>query len=552
MEGVILLTLVVGFAVLMAMLYGYFGSLQLKQLRTETEFAAEGMKGRPEEYLKNLQLDGARITWIDKEGTVLFDNQANREQMENHLQRPEIQQAKKSGYGSSTRYSKTLMAEMLYGAKKLQDGSFLRIAESRSTVVSVVLGMLSPILCLLVILFIITWLAASYVSKRIVQPLNELNLESPEENEEYPEIAPLLNRIYEQQQEIREKKKALSRTEKDFLAVTENMTEGLILLSDKGKIISINEPAMKLLEANEDCIGEDILFLERRVSFEKALDEAARGKHSELMLTFGNRTFQVDISPVSADNRTAGMVLLLFDVTDRVNAEQMRREFTGNVSHELKTPLHAISGCAELLEQGGVKKEDEKHFIRTIYAEAQRMISLVEDILYISHLDEGAEDMTWEMLDLRKISDETLEKLKTAALKKQISLDITGEAKEVYGIRRLVESIIYNLVDNAIKYNPEKGKVKLTLEDEKDKVTLAVEDTGIGIPKEEQDRIYERFYRVDKSHSREIGGTGLGLSIVKHALLILHAEITLESTLGEGSRFTVTFHKTKERETAEK
>ena len=383
------------------------------------------------------------------------------------------------------------------------------------------------------------------MAKQIISPLNKFDLDHPLENEEYPELAPFLHRIHVQQQEIGMQKESLERAEKDFVTVTGRMKECLILLSWDGKILTINQQAMNLLHADDSCVGRDVLFLERRSEFERALNKAAEGEHSELIMDFSGRKYQTDISPVPFDNsdKTAGMVILMFDVTDRENAELMRREFTSNVSHELKTPLHTISGCAELLEKGNVRMEDTQKFVHVIYGQVQRMISLVEDILYISHLDEGSIDMSWDNIDLKQMAERIADQLRPEAEKRPVTISVSGSAPAVPGIYRLNESIIHNLIENAIKYNKDNGEIHVELKEEKDTVTLSVRDTGIGIPEEDQSRIFERFYRVDKSHSREIGGTGLGLSIVKHAAELLHAELKLESRLGEGSTFTVAFRK---------
>lgn len=539
----VLLTLLLGFAAVMLILYNYFGRIQLDQLRTESKMTAEAVEKDGLDYLYKLHLTKTRITWIAADGTVIYDNQGDASKMENHGDRPEFVQALQSGTGESSRYSETLSQQMLYSARKLPDGSAIRISEARDSVVRVGFATLFPMSLVMAVLLLLSWFYSSHMSRKIVQPLNHFDLDHPLDNEEYPELSPFVHRIYDQQKEIQQQKEHLSLTEKSFVSVTDNMKEGLILLNPDGRILTINRPAMNLLNTGNECIGKDILYLERRVEFEKAMDEAVKGDHQELILSYLGRSYQTDITPVMSGDILTGMVVLLFDVTDRIKAEQMRREFSSNVSHELKTPLHTISGCAELLESGEVKPEDTKKFVHTIYTQAHRMIALVQDILYISHLDEGATDLKWEKIDLMAIIQKVLEQVGPSASQRGIKLYPSGLSSDIDGIPRLAESIVFNLIDNAIKYNRSNGSVYIALKNQKDSVVLTVEDTGIGIPEEDQYRIFERFYRVDKSHSREIGGTGLGLSIVKHACEILHAEIKVDSTLGDGSTFTVTFLK---------
>lgn len=544
MELIILVTLVAGLAAILLMLYGYFGAVQQEQLKTETEITAEGVETGGEAYLESLKLAKTRVTWIDTDGTVLFDNQASTGGMENHLDRPEVKEALQYGTGSSSRFSNTMTTQMLYQARKLSDGTILRVSETRNSVLTIAMGMITPMIWLLGLLLIVTWFAASRASRKIVAPLNTLDLDNPVDSEEYPEISPLLRRIREQQDKIEEQKDSLTREEKDFAAVTSNMAEGLILLNESGTVLSINQQAAKLLKVDaETSTGKDILELERRVEFQNALKGALAGKRGTALLTYGTRKFDADITPVSDGDRTAGIVVLLYDITERENAEQMRREFSGNVSHELKTPLHTISGCAELLESGEVKPEDRKRFVHTIYTQTQRMISLVEDILYISHLDEGSVDMTRENIDLYEAVRKEMENLQHAADQKHVSLRLSGSSVIVPGIRRLTESIIWNLLDNAVKYNKDGGSVNVSVREEGDGAVLTVADTGIGVPEADLPRIFERFYRVDKSHSREIGGTGLGLSIVKHAAVLQNAKVDVKSKVGEGTTFTVAFPK---------
>lgn len=541
MELIILVTLISGFLAMLFFQYSYFSAVQMRQLRTETSIAAKAVEQEGVTYLESLDLKGTRVTWIDGNGTVLFDNEADASTMTNHSDRPEIRDALEEGTGQSSRYSSTMTTQMLYCAQKLSDGTVLRISESRNTALTVALSMVQPMIWVFLILLLVTWFASSHLSKKIVQPLEQFDLDNPLENEEYPELAPFLHRIYDQQLEITNQKQSLLRAQKDFRSVSDHMEECLILLDEKGRVLTINQQAKKLLHTDESCIGKDILILERRTAFEQAIRRVADGEHCELQLDYSGRVYQADISPVFTGQEMTGMVVLLFDITDRAQAEQLRREFTGNVSHELKTPLHTISGCSELLQSGDVRPQDTRKFAHVIYSETQRMIALVEDILYISHLDEGAADMHWESVDLTEVVNRVVVQLQPEAMKKQITISVTGHAPRIYAVDRLVESIAHNLIDNAIKYNRDAGSVDVRIESFADDVLLTVEDTGIGIPREDQPRIFERFYRVDKSHSREIGGTGLGLSIVRHAAEILHADVEVSSVPGRGSRFTVSF-----------
>ena len=547
-ELIIFVTLISGFAAILFIFYAYFGTVQDKQLKTETAITAQAVEEGGLDYLRGLKLEDTRVTLIAGDGTVLYDNEEDASKMANHADRPEVKEALEKGEGKSTRYSDTKTTAMIYSALRLSDGSVLRVSEERNTVLTVALGMVLPMIWVFLILLIISWRISLKMSRQIVEPLNGFDLDHPLDNQDYPELAPFLQRINNQQKEIRQQKESLIRAEKDFVTVTDHMQECLILLSRKGKIISINNQAMKLLHADESCIGSDILYLERRVEFQRGLKKAADGEHTELILEYAGRHYQADISPIFSEDlkAAAGMVVLMFDVTDRENAEQMRREFTSNVSHELKTPLHTISGCAELLKSGGVRPEDSGKFVDLIFSQTQRMITLVDDLLQISHLDAGAADMKWEQLSLMDVVKSAENRLHGAAMTQNVQMTVSGSRPAlIWGITRLVESIVFNLMDNALKYNRENGRVDVTVTEDDKAVRLSVKDNGVGIPAEDVPRIFERFYRVDKSHSREIGGTGLGLSIVKNAARILHADVDVKSELGKGTEFIIVFPKTK-------
>lgn len=527
----------------MTALYEYFSAVQQDQLRTQLELASQGVMNEGISYFDGLKSQNYRITWIGTDGSVLYDSVSDAEGMENHFEREEVKQALAEGYGESSRYSSTLTEHYLYSAKRLPDGTVIRLSVTQNSLLVLMLGMTQPIIVIFVIAVALSAFLASRLSKKIVKPLNGINLDEPLNNDGYDELSPLLHRIDTQQQQIKKQKEELKFKQSEFEAVTSGMTEGIVLLNQKGTILSINRAASKILNTDSSSLGEDILSVNRSLELTDLLHKAQNGKHSETIMKFSNGKYQLDASPVLSNNEVIGIAVLLLDVTEKEKSEQMRREFTANVSHELKTPLHTISGCAELLVNGMVKTEDIPDFSKRIYTEAGRMIQLVEDIIKLSHLDEGAGDMKWEDVDLFVLADRVVKSLMPRAENADIAVELHGECAVIYGIPHLLESIVYNLCDNSIKYNRMNGSVCVSVNNEKDFVVLSVSDTGIGIPKEHQERIFERFYRVDKSHSKEIGGTGLGLSIVKHAARLHEADITVESTTGKGTTVTVKFAK---------
>ena len=528
---------------IMGILYDYFSRVQLDQLRIEAGLAARGVEENGADYFDGLDTQSYRITWIGADGTVLFDSTSDADVMENHLDREEVKQAIASGYGHSSRYSSTLMERLLYSAKRLNDGSVIRLSITQNSVLTIVLGMIQPVLLVSLVAVILALVLSSSVSKSVVRPLNELNLDEPLNNEGFDELSPLLRRIDSQQRKLKGQALELRQKQDEFLAVTSNMCEGLVLLNAGGTILSINNAALNILGADKSCVGEDILTVNRSLEMQKLLEQAKEGNRSETKLCLSGREYQLDASPIIGGGNTRGVALLLFDITERENAEQLRREFTANVSHELKTPLHSISGCAELMKNGMVRPEDTARFAGQIYSEAQRLIHLVEDIIHLSRLDEGAEDMQRERIDLYALSGSVIDSLGNEAKENKVSLGLCGGPAYVWGVRQLVSGMVYNLCDNAIKYNREKGSVKLTVSCEGEYSVLNVSDTGIGIPPEHQSRVFERFYRVDKSHSKEVGGTGLGLSIVKHSAMVHNAKIDLQSTAGKGTSITLRFPK---------
>ena len=532
--------LLASLVVIIGALYPYFGGVQEAQLRDELSLAAEATEQLGESYLSNVDSNRYRLTWVGTDGTVIFDSHADAASMENHAAREEIKEALVSGTGSSTRHSSTLTEQTIYEATRLNDGSVLRISVSRATALVLVLGMLQPILIVLVIAIVLSaWLAHS-MAKRVVEPLNKLNLEKPMENDVYEELSPLLRRIHAQHKEIKFQMNALKRKQDEFDQITGNMKEALVLLDNTGRIISINPAAKALFGAGSTCVGEDFLTIDRKQNMRVALDEANTQGHADFHTKKNGREYQFDLSRIDSDGNNHGMVILAFDITEQVNAEKHRQEFTANVSHELKTPLQSIIGSAELMENGIVKEEDIPRFVGHIRKEASRLVYLIDDIIRLSQLDEGAE-MPHEDVSLRVLSKEICETLADAAKLKDVSLEVTGDDGVINGVRRLLYEVVYNLCDNAIKYNNPGGKVEVAIVEQQGTVKISVSDTGIGIAPEHQDKVFERFYRVDKSHSKQSGGTGLGLSIVKHAVQYHHGKITVESELNKGTTISVLF-----------
>ena len=529
--------------IILGFLYGYFSDVQTTQLKMQTELAAHGVNLDGKAYFDGLEAEDYRVTWIATDGTVLYDNYGDESAMENHLWREEVREAFKYGFGESERTSSTLEERALYAAQRLNDGSVIRLSIAQSSILTLILGMLQPMCTVFAIALILSLFLAYRLAKNIVEPLNKLNLDEPLKNENYDELAPLLRRIAWQQKELSKKSSELQNRQNEFEAVTDSMNEGLVLMNYKGTILSINEAASRLLDTGHESVGKNILTINRNMELQEILSKALAGETAQKVVAINEGYYQIEASPVVADGAISGMALLIFDVTERENAEQMRREFTANVSHELKTPLHTISGYAELMKAGIVKSDDVPNFASKIYGEAQRLSQLVEDILNLSHLDEGAEGMTRMEVDVYALCEATIKSLETEAEGAGVNMSLAGERGSINGIPQLLGSIIYNLCDNAIKYNKEDGSVDVTVTDRDSEVVVSVKDTGIGIPPEHLDRIFERFYRVDKSHSKEVGGTGLGLSIVKHAVKIHDAKVDVTSAVGEGTTITVAFPK---------
>ena len=539
-------TVAVGLAVLLASLliimgalYSYFGHVQEQQLRDELSIAAAAMTdGEGEAYLSRLHSDDYRITWLKADGTVLYDTRADASAMENHAQRQEVRQALANGAGESSRYSATLLEKTLYYARRLPDGTVLRLSASRVTMGVLLLSMLPAILAVIAVALILSAILAGRVSRHIVRPLNTLDLEHPLENDAYEELSPLLRRLEHQRRQIDEQLRALRRRSEEFEQITASMTEGLVLLDNNGTILSINPAAGTVFHADQSCVGQPLLTVERDPAVSHALRDAMETGHSEKRLERDGREYQFDMTRIQTDGESVGAVLLTFDVTEQAFAERNRREFTANVSHELKTPLQGIIGSAELLENGMVQPDDVPRFVGHIRSEAQRLVTLINDILRLSELDEGG-SLPTEPVELLALCRDTANSLEAAAQKRGITVAVTGDEVSVPGVRRLLAETVFNLCDNAIKYNRDGGSVTVAVGRDGGEAVVTVSDTGIGIPAEHQGRVFERFYRVDKSHSKASGGTGLGLSIVKHAVRYHHGTVTLDSREGEGTTFTI-------------
>ena len=537
--GIVLLA---SFVVIMGCLYQYYASVQDAQLQDELTLASAAVETGKTQTLEKIKSDRYRITWVDTDGTVIYDTQTGTQNMENHADREEIRQAFEKGEGVSTRYSATLTEKTMYRAKRLSDGTVLRVSVSMATVGNLALGVLPAILFVFFAALILSVWLANRLAKHIVEPINNLDLDHPTENDTYEELSPLLVRIHQQYNRISEQLNLLKRKTDEFTQITDNLNEGLILLGDKEQILSINPAAKQLFGMDEDCVGKDFLTVDRSYEVSEVLKEAARSGQATLRVERNGRVYRFDMNRIESDSQPVGTVILTFDITEQEFAEQNRREFTANVSHELKTPLQGIIGSAELIENKMAKPEDVPRFVGHIRKEASRLVTLIEDIIRLSQLDEGVE-LPLSPVNLTEISEEAAADLSDAAQAKNVRISVQGKPLFVNGVRRLLYEIVYNLCDNAVKYNVDGGEVSVTVDDDEKEVILSVRDTGIGIAPEHQTRIFERFYRVDKSHSKASGGTGLGLSIVKHAVMYHHGSVDVQSEPNHGTIITVRFPK---------
>ena len=533
---VAVVVLLCSLGIVMGVLYNHFTGVQVAQLKDELSLAVTGTEQYGDAFLENVEVDRFRVTWIGADGTVLFDSRVDESTMENHADREEIREAFETGAGSAVRNSSTLTEQTYYEARRLTDGTVLRISANQASAWALMMDLLWPIILIAMLAIGLSLILARRMAKNIVEPMNKLDLEHPLSNNTYDELSPLLRRINQQHLQIDAQMRKLRRKTDEFIQITSHMQEGLVVLDKETHIRSINTAAMRIFRAEETCVGSSFFQVNRSNALRQALNDALDRGHGSVIQELEGRIYRFDMSSIQSDGNLLGAVILVVDVTEAQNAEQTRREFSANVSHELKTPLQGIIGSAELLESGMVKAEDTPRFVGHISKEASRLVNLIEDIIRLSQLDEGVELPT-EAVDMLAMAEDVKEILAPSAAEKQVSISVSGAGFTVMGVRRMLQEIVYNLCDNAIKYNVPGGSVAIHVENNR----LVVCDTGIGIPAEHKDRIFERFYRVDKSHSKASGGTGLGLSIVKHAVAYHNAEIALESAPGKGTTMTIRF-----------
>lgn len=520
-----------------------------RSVSMEVRYLESAMEVSGQDYLTHLASRGDgnsenRITWVAADGTVLYDSFADSQSLENHAERPEISQAMKTGRGQSTRVSDTLSEETYYSASRLNDGSVIRVASTTASALATVMHTIPWMFIMAIVIFAFTMMLAELQTKRIVAPINQLNPEAPQEDKVYDELAPLVRRLEKQKQTIQEQMDTLQEKQEEFTAITENMKEGFIVVDRKADVISYNSSAIRILGVemkHTDGAPTNVLNLNRSNSFRQVVDAALQGQRGDQTLELNNRHYQIIANPVVESGSRRGAVVVILDVTEQQSREELRREFTANVSHELKTPLTSISGYAEIMKSGLVQPADMGRFSEKIYVEAQRLITLVGDIIKLSQLDEEKVGIERTSVDLHQVASNVVTRLRDVAKAAQVTLELKGKPAVVQGAEPILDEMIFNLCDNAIKYNKTYGKVTVTVDNVNNHPILTVSDNGIGIPEEDQERIFERFYRVDKSHSRQIGGTGLGLSIVKHGAIYHRAKVEMESELGEGTTVRVIF-----------
>ena len=535
--------LIFGIACVMAILYQHFGKEIHGELKKEASYLSYGVEQDGIDYLKQINEKDDRITYIAEDGTVLYDNMADAEAMENHSERKEVQEALKTGSGYAERTSETLSQKTIYYALRLPDHSVLRVSSTQFSVFVLLMELIPPIIGILIVMLIIAVIVSAHMANKIVEPINNLDLEHPEDNQIYDEVGPLLSKIYKQNRQIKNQLEAARRNQEEFGIITENMQEGLLVIDSYTMILSGNSSVWNMFQLKEAKIGDSVYSLNRNEDFRMLIEQVLKGQHGSVLLHLGNEAIQMIANPVTREHKVVGAVLLLMNETEKVEREQLRREFSANVSHELKTPLTSISGFAEIIQDGLVRAEDIKKFAGRIYDEAQRLITLVEDTIKVSQLDEGENPYEWEQLDAYTVVKDVCGRLKDIAAKKNVHLYIDGDKTMLCTVRPILDEIIYNLCDNGIKYNRDDGTVSIHLRDLGENVEIRVKDNGIGIPGEDQSRVFERFYRVDKSHSKAIGGTGLGLSIVKHGVTFLGGTLKMISEIGKGTEITMIFPK---------
>lgn len=542
--AVVISVLLLSLALITGVLYNHFETTMLDQLRTTAQFAEQGVEQEGMAYFDSLHAKNCRVTWIAADGTVKYDNRSNPKTMENHADRQEVREAMENDSGTSVRRSSTLSEHTMYYAKRLSDGTVLRLSMSQRSVLFLMGGMLSPLVFIFLAACLLAGVLSYRVSKKIVKPLSEIDLKHPEQVETYDELSPFLQRIAAQNREIDARMAEIRKQQQEFSMITENMSEGLFVVDRNYQILSYNKSAMQIFGMDPGQEHENLLAVNRSEGFRNAVDSALKGRHTQENLELNGRVYQIIANAVCQPDFAedmVGAVILVLDVTEKEAQEQYRREFTANVSHELKTPLTSISGIAEIIRNGIVKPEDIPHFAGKIYDESQRLITLIGDIIKLSRLDENQVPMERETVDMLEMARDVVQQLSSIARKSGVTLVANGSHGQVQGVRQVLGEMVYNLCENAVKYNRAGGRVWVDVQQVADHVVLRVKDTGIGIPAAEQGRIFERFYRVDKSHSKAVGGTGLGLSIVKHGAALHHATISVSSEPEQGTEITLTF-----------
>lgn len=542
--AVVISVLLLSLALITGVLYNHFETTMLDQLRTTAQFAEQGVEQEGMAYFDSLHAQNCRVTWIAADGTVKYDNRSNPKTMENHADRQEVREAMENDSGTSVRRSSTLSEHTMYYAKRLSDGTVLRLSMSQRSVLFLMGGMLSPLVFIFLAACLLAGVLSYRVSKKIVKPLSKIDLKHPEQVETYDELSPFLQRIAAQNREIDARMAEIRKQQQEFSMITENMSEGLFVVDRNYQILSYNKSAMQIFGMDPGQEHENLLAVNRSEGFRNAVDSALKGRHTQENLELNGRVYQIIANAVCQPDFAedmVGAVILVLDVTEKEAQEQYRREFTANVSHELKTPLTSISGIAEIIRNGIVKPEDIPHFAGKIYDESQRLITLIGDIIKLSRLDENQVPMERETVDMLEMARDVVQQLSSVACKSGVTLVANGTHGQVQGVRQVLGEMVYNLCENAVKYNRAGGRVWVDVQQVADHVVLRVKDTGIGIPAAEQGRIFERFYRVDKSHSKAVGGTGLGLSIVKHGAALHHATISVSSEPEQGTEITLTF-----------
>ncbi len=542
--AVVISVLLLSLALITGVLYNHFETTMLDQLRTTAQFAEQGVEQEGMAYFDSLHAQNCRVTWIAADGTVKYDNRSNPKTMENHADRQEVREAMENDSGTSVRRSSTLSEHTMYYAKRLSDGTILRLSMSQRSVLFLMGGMLSPLVFIFLAACLLAGVLSYRVSKKIVKPLSKIDLKHPEQVETYDELSPFLQRIAAQNREIDARMAEIRKQQQEFSMITENMSEGLFVVDRNYQILSYNKSAMQIFGMDPRQEHENLLAVNRSEGFRNAVDSALKGRHTQENLELDGRVYQIIANAVCQPDFAedmVGAVILVLDVTEKEAQEQYRREFTANVSHELKTPLTSISGIAEIIRNGIVKPEDIPHFAGKIYDESQRLITLIGDIIKLSRLDENQVPMERETVDMLEMARDVVQQLSSVARKSGVTLVANGSHGQVQGVRQVLGEMVYNLCENAVKYNRAGGRVWVDVQQVADRVVLRVKDTGIGIPAAEQGRIFERFYRVDKSHSKAVGGTGLGLSIVKHGAALHHATISVSSEPEQGTEITLTF-----------